>query len=69
MRVRVPEIDNPETFDGNHSLRVVSWLIPYPGTGWMGISEDTLEQLMNWTIQGHLAWVVFPVDNFGPDVF
>lgn len=50
-------------FDGNHSSDIVSWLIPFPGTRWAGLDEDQMDQLMAWTEAGHLAWVVFPVDN------
>lgn len=50
-------------FDGNHTSDIVSWLIPFKGTRWEGLNEGQLEQLMDWTIAGHLAWVVFPIDN------
>jgi hypothetical protein len=46
------------TFDGNHTGAVVSWLI---GQGIEdGLRQDDLEILMNWVVQGHLAWVVIP---------
>lgn len=52
-----------DTFDGNHSNEIVSWLVPMPGRKWEDLDEDQLAQLMLWTEAGHLAWVVFPIDN------
>jgi hypothetical protein len=46
------------TFDGNHTSRCVGWHI---GIGLdEGLNEEDLSILMDWTIRGHLAWVVIP---------
>lgn len=65
-RFAVDAVEGPrgrDTFDGNHTSDVVSWLIPFPGQQWMPLSAGQMEQLMDWTEAGHLAWVVFPIDN------
>lgn len=61
--VEVEEDGRPTSFDGNHTNRIVSWLIPVPGQKFEGLDEEQILQLMRWTVAGHLAWVVFPIDN------
>jgi len=53
----------PSTFDGNYTRTLVSWLMPMPGTPFEELGEKQYDQLMEWTIGGHLAWCVFPIDN------
>ena len=50
-------------FDGNHSRSILSWIIP--GENWNDRSvADALDELMEWTVAGHLAWVIFPPYGF-----
>lgn len=51
------------TFDGNYTRTLTSWLIPFTGTAWEELDEDQYNQLMEWTVNGHLSWCVFPIDN------
>lgn len=61
-RVPVESGDGASTFDGNHTDRLVSWLVPFPGMGWSGVDDEQIETLMKWVVGGHLAWCVFPID-------
>ena len=49
------------TFDGNHTNDVYSWLIPnelWDPTDYESL-QQTIDILMERTIKGHLAWVLF----------
>lgn len=63
--VPVEASDGRLGFDGNDTRRIVSWLIPHPGKKFEPLADEQVEQLMDWTAAGHLAWVVFPIDNDG----
>jgi hypothetical protein len=47
----------PDTFDGNHSNQLVSWLLIRGGK--KELHPEDLEILMMRTMRGHLAWCVF----------
>lgn len=51
--------------DGNETRRLTSWLVPFPGSVWEPLDEEQLDKLMEWTVEGHLSWCVFPIDNIG----
>lgn len=48
-----------DNFDGNHTNDVLSWL--FANVNWVDEAVPAmLDQLMEHTKWGHLAWVVFP---------
>ena len=50
-------------FDGNQSNRVVSWMFSNPD--WIDDQVPAmLDQLMEYTKWGHLAWVCFPKEGY-----
>jgi hypothetical protein len=51
------------SFDGNDTSALISWLFPMPGTRYSPPEADDLALLLDWTVNDHLAWCVFPVDN------
>ena len=53
----------PGSLDGNFTSDLLSWMLPPPGERWEELDDEDLARLMNWTLMGHLAWCVFPVDN------
>jgi hypothetical protein len=55
--------DGRPGFDGNRTDRLTSWLIPYPGNVFTPLDDTAFDQLMEWTVGGHLSWCVFPIDN------
>lgn len=58
FRVAVEGASGAAAFDGNHTNDVVSWL--FANDKWEdGAVPEMLDQLMEYTIHGHLAWVVF----------
>jgi hypothetical protein len=61
--VEVDDVSPRNSFDGNHTNDVMSWLIPQPGKKFHPLTEETYETLMQWVMMGHLAWVVLPIDN------
>ena len=51
------------SFDGNDQIRIVSWL--FPNKGWVNSKVPLmLDELMQYTCLGHLAWVVFVPHGF-----
>jgi len=63
--VPVEVSDGRRGFDGNDTRKIVSWLLPHFGQKFEPLEDEQIEQLMDWTAAGHLAWVVFPIDNDG----
>lgn len=52
-----------DSFDGNEQDMVVSWL--FANRNWQDSAVPTmLDELMQYTIHGHLAWVCFPRPGF-----
>lgn len=52
-----------DPFDGNEQEMVVSWL--FANRNWQDSAvPQMLDELMQYTIAGHLAWVCFPRFGF-----
>lgn len=51
------------SFDGNHTNDVTSWLIAFENQVYVPLDDADYRNLMEWTMAGHLAWVVFTFDN------
>ena len=61
--VAVEGASGAAAFDGNHTNDMVSWL--FANENWHPDRvQDQLAQLMEYTIYGHLAWVVFPPQGY-----
>jgi hypothetical protein len=51
------------SFDGNHSGDIISWM--FQNENWNDDRWPSLmDELMWFTVQGHLAWVVFTRGGF-----
>ena len=65
-RSRVPvngEASGAAPVDGNHTNDTTSWL--FANESWDDADVPMmLYQLMEFTVDGHLAWVVFPREGF-----
>lgn len=59
--VEVQQGGRPDSFDGNHSNALVSWLLLDHSKDIESMHADDMQHLMNWTAMGHLAWCVFPI--------
>jgi len=50
-------------FDGNNTADIVSWM--FWNDEWeVDKVPDLVDQLMEYTVFGHMAWVVFPPYGF-----
>ena len=50
-------------FDGNHTADPQAWLLA--NEDWdPELVPQMLDQLMDWVLLGHLAWVAFPPAGF-----
>lgn len=48
--------------DGNDSDRPTNWL--YPTEGFEEVSAEALDDLMRFTLEGNLGWVIFPPEGY-----
>lgn len=55
--VGVEQRGRSRSFDGNHTKSVTSWLVLPVG---QQVTEGDWDILIEWTVNGHLSWVVIP---------
>lgn len=50
----------PETFDGNFTDDLATWLVPdLSNPEWDPKNPEIIEMLTEWTARGHLRWALF----------